>query len=146
MVEFNHTSRAKFIESIARAAGASPADVTIDNVEAIFSSSHDFPVNDSVVNNTTRRTNVNWRLLDSSIRIDVSVMTKDKEAADAMVARLTYHNINAELPMAGFPRAEVVVNPFTQSLSAAPFPTAPIIGSAVGSVVMIGMAIAYWRC
>jgi hypothetical protein len=28
MVEFNHTRRAKFIETIARAAGASPADVT----------------------------------------------------------------------------------------------------------------------
>ena len=146
MVEFNHTRRAKFIETIARAAGASPADVTIDNVEAIFSSAHDFPVNYSGVNNTTRRTNVNWRLLGSSIRIDVSVMAKDKAAADAMVARLTYHDINAELAMAGFTRAEVVVNPFTQSLSAAPFPKAPIICSAVGSVVMIGMAIAHWWC
>ena len=52
MVEFNHR-QAKFIQSIARAAGASPADVTIDNVEAIFSSAREFPVNYSGVNNTT---------------------------------------------------------------------------------------------
>jgi len=125
MVEFNHR-QAKFIQSIARAAGASPA-----HVEAIFSSARDFPVNYSGINNTTRRkkyTSINRRLLASSIRIDVSVMAKDKAAADVMVARRTYHNINAELAKAGFPRAEVVVNSFTQSLSATPFPIAPIIG------------------
>ena len=110
--------------------------------------------NYSGVNNTTkvkgeRKTmprNIYRRDHTSSISIDVSVIAKDKAAADVMVARRTYHNINAELAKAGFPRAEVVVNSFTQSLSATPFPIAPIIGSAVGSVVMIGMAIAYWRC
>ena len=204
MVEFNYTRRAKFIQSIARAAGASPADVTIDNVEAIFSSARDFPVNYSGVNNTTgwkrrdlaeeeeellgyyvkeleyliggddpevrallmdlfnysgvnnttkvkgeRKTmprNIYRRDHTSSIRIDVSVIAKDKAAADVMVARLTYHNINEELVKAGFPPAEVVIKPFTQSLSTAPFPIAPIIGGAVGGVVLIGMAIAYWWC
>ena len=211
MVEFNHTRRAKFKESIARAAAASPADVTIDNVESIFSSARDFPVNYSGVNNTTaaawnRRVDLadekeellgysvkelgyviggdddpevrallmdvfsdeaeqfpvnfsgvnkttavagNRRLLTSTIRIDVIVMAQDKAAADAIVARLTYHNINAELALAGFPRAEVVVKPFTQSLSGdrmSPFPLAPVIGGAVGGVVLIGMAIAYWWC
>jgi hypothetical protein len=148
MVEFNHTRRAKFLESIARAAGASPADVTIDNVKAIFSSARDFPVNYSGVNNTTAAA-WNRRDLSSSIRIDVSVMATDKAAADAIVARLTYHNINAELAKAGFPRAEVVVKPFTQSLSAdrmSPFPIAPIIGGTVGGVVLIGMAFAYCWC
>jgi hypothetical protein len=61
-------------------------------------------------------------------------MAKDKAAADAMCARMTYHNINTELAQDGFPQVEVVFKPFTQSLSAdrmSPFPIAPIIGGAV---------------
>ena len=75
--DFDDAKQAKFKESIARAAGVSPADVTIDNVETL---------------SAARR-----RLLVSSIRIDVSVKAKDKAAADAMGAELTAGNINVEL-------------------------------------------------
>jgi len=83
--EFDDEKQAKFKESIAKAAGASPADVSIDGVEGISSA---------------RR-----RLLASGIRIDVSVKAEDNTAADAMVAGLTVDNINAELSKAGLPRA-----------------------------------------
>jgi len=75
--DFDAEKQAKFKESIARAAGAPPADVEIDNIEALSSA---------------RR-----RLLASGIRIDVSVKAKDKAAADVMSAGLTTGNINAEL-------------------------------------------------
>ena len=78
VAEFNPEKQAKFKEAIARAAGASPAGVAIDNIEALAS--------------------VRRRLLASSgVRIDVSVKAKDKAAADAMGAGLTAGNINAEL-------------------------------------------------
>ena len=77
VAEFNLEKQAKFKEAIARAAGASPADVAIDNIEALSSD---------------RR-----RLLASGVRLDVSVKAKDKAAADAMGAGLTAGNINSQL-------------------------------------------------
>ena len=77
VAEFIPEKQAKFKAAIARAAGASPADVAIDNIEALSSD---------------RR-----RLLASGVRLDVSVKAKDKAAADAMGAGLTAGNINAEL-------------------------------------------------
>ena len=75
--DFDDAKQAKFMESIARAAGASPADVAIDNIEALSS--------------------VRRRLLALGVRIDVSVKAKDKASADAMGASLTVGNINDEL-------------------------------------------------
>ena len=75
--DFDDAKQAKFMESIARAAGASPADVAIDNIEALSS--------------------VRRRLLALGVRIDVSVKAKNKAAADAMGASLTVGNINDEL-------------------------------------------------
>jgi len=138
--EFNLEKQAKFKESIARAAGASPADVAIDNIEALSAG---------------RR-----RLLASGVRIDVSVKAKDKAATDAMSAGLTAVNINAELSKAGLPQAEVLVKASTTAVSSDPVPTVsggssdggggmsplPIIGGAVGVVVLIGIAVAWWWC
>ena len=75
--DFNADAQTKFKESIAKAAGATPADVTIDKIQAI---------------SVGRR-----RLLASSIRVDTSVNAADKAAADAMSGKLTADNINAEL-------------------------------------------------
>ena len=75
--QFNADAQTKFKESIAKAAGATPADVTIDKIQAI---------------SVGRR-----RLLASSIRVDTSVNAADKAAADAMSGKLTADNINAEL-------------------------------------------------
>ena len=140
--EFNLEKQAKFKESIARAAGASPADVAIDNIEALSAG---------------RR-----RLLASGVRIDVSVKAKDKAATDAMSAGLTAVNINAELSKAGLPQAEVLVKASTTAVSSDPVPhptvsggssdggggmsPLPIIGGAVGVVVLIGIAVAWWWC
>ena len=141
VAEFNLEKQAKFKEAIARAAGASPADVAIDNIEALAS--------------------VRRRLLASSgVRIDVSVKAKDKAATDAMSAGLTAVNINAELSKAGLPQAEVLVKASTTAVSSDPVPTVsggssdggggmsplPIIGGAVGVVVLIGIAVAWWWC
>ena len=144
MAESNHTLWAKFMESIARAAGASPADVGSCS-HASFNCWFD--------SSTSRMMTIdnNEGIFYRDFRIDVSVNAKDKAAADAIGARLTYNNINAELLKSGIYNhgsynAQVVVRPFTQSLSAAPFPIGPIIGGAVGGVVLIGMTIAYWWC
>ena len=140
VAEFNLEKQAKFKEAIARAAGASPADVAIDNIEALSAG---------------RR-----RLLASGVRIDVSVKAKDKAATDAMSAGLTAVNINAELSKAGLPQAEVLVKASTTAVSSDPVPTVsggssdggggmsplPIIGGAVGVVVLIGIAVAWWWC
>eukprot|EP00802_Teleaulax_amphioxeia_P010857 Tamp_10887.p1 GENE.Tamp_10887~~Tamp_10887.p1 ORF type:complete len:338 (+),score=46.88 Tamp_10887:402-1415(+) len=77
--QFNADAQTKFKESIAKAAGAMPEDVTIDQIEAI-------PVG--------RR-----RLLASIIRVDTSVKAVDTAAAEAMRGKLTSDNINAELKM-----------------------------------------------
>ena len=77
VAEFNLEKQAKFKEAIARAARSSPADVAIDNIEALSSA--------------------NRRLLASGVRVDVSVKAKDKASADAMGASLTVGNINDEL-------------------------------------------------
>ena len=139
--DFDDAKQAKFKESIARAAGVSPADVTIDNVETL---------------SAARR-----RLLVSSIRIDVSVKAKDKAAADAMGAELTAGNINVELSKAGLPQAEVLIKPSTTTVSADSVVTVsdgssrdqgggvsalPIISGAVGGVSLIGIAVASWWC
>jgi hypothetical protein len=76
MAEFNDR-RQNFIESIARAAGASPADVAIRNIKDISSA---------------RRS-----LLSSSIRVDTSVKAEDQADAVAMSNRLTADSINNEL-------------------------------------------------
>ena len=146
MAESNHTLWAKFMDSIARAAGASPADVGSCS-HASFHCWFDSSTSRMMTIDTYEGIPYKW-----DFRIDVSVSAKDKAAADAMGARLTRTNINAELLKSGIYNhghygAEWVVTPYTQSLSAAPFPIAPIIGGAVGGVVlMIGMAIAYWCC
>ena len=136
--EFDDEKQAKFTEAIAKSAGASPADVSIDQVEAISSESR--------------------RLLASGVRIDVSVKAKDKVAADAMVAGLTVDNINAELSKAGLPRAEVLVKPSTTAVSTGQAATAsgsssveggggmaPIIGGAVGGVIALICIAVVWR-
>jgi len=138
--QFDDEKQAKFKESIAKSAGASPADVSIDQVEAISSD---------------RR-----RLLASGVRIDVSVQAEDKASADAMVAGLTIGNINAELSKTGLPRAEVLVEPSTAAVSTGPATAvsgsssveggggmAPIIiGGVVGGVVLIGISVVWWWC
>ena len=92
----------------------------------------------------------------SGVRIDVSIKAKDQASADVMVAGLTVDDINAELSKAGLPRAEVLVKPSTTAVSSDPVPTVsggssdggggmsslPIIGGAVGVVVLIGIAAA----
>ena len=136
--DFDDAKQAKFMESIARAAGASPADVAIDNIEALSS--------------------VRRQLLALGVRIDVSVKAKNKAAADAMGASLTVGNINDELSKTGLPQAQVLVKPTTTAVSSDPAPTVsggstsdggggipslPIIGGAVG-VVLIGIAVVWW--
>ena len=75
--QFNADAQTKFKESIAKAAGSTPADVTIDEIQSI---------------SISRR-----HLLASSIQVVTSVKAADKAAADAMSGKLTADNINAEL-------------------------------------------------
>ena len=77
MAEFNDHRQTNFRESIARAAGASPADVAIRNVKDLSSA---------------RRS-----LLSSSIRVDTSVKAENQADAVAMSKRLTADSINNEL-------------------------------------------------
>lgn len=77
MAEFNAHRQTNFMESIARVAGASPADVTIRSIKDISSA---------------RRS-----LLSSSILVDTSVKAEDKADAVAMSKRLTADSINQEL-------------------------------------------------
>ena len=77
MAEFNDHRQTNFRESIARAAGASPADVAIRNVKDLSS--------------------VRRSLLSSSIRVDTSVKAENQADAVAMSKRLTADSINQEL-------------------------------------------------
>ena len=129
--EFDDEKQAKFTAAIAKATGASPADVSIDQVEAISSA---------------RR-----RLLASGVRIDVSIKAKDQASADVMVAGLTVDDINAELSKAGLPRAEVLGKPSTTAVSTGGSSSAEggggmalIIGLTVGGVIALIGIVAVW--
>jgi hypothetical protein len=83
--EFDDAKQQAFKEALARTAGPSTRTdhISIVKVEAI---------------NIARR-----RLLAPGIRVDVSVSAEDRNAADAIAARLTEEDINIELERAGLP-------------------------------------------
>jgi len=138
--EFDDGTRAAFKKATAEAASVSDSDVTIDDVESI---------------NTARRggdiSDVGRRLLAAGIRIDMSIKAADKNAADAIVAKLTVTVINAKLQEAGLPAATILEAPQTvASGEDGPKDVRDellfiIIGGAVGGCVLMAMAVFMWR-
>jgi len=106
VTEFDTGKQATFRLAIGAAAGVSMADVTIVKVESISSARQ----RGGMV--TTRR-----RLLAAGIRIDMSVKAANKNAADALGAKLTITVINAKLQQAGMPAAAILEAPKTASTS-----------------------------
>ena len=92
--EFNDSEQLKFRQSIARAAGVSSDDVSIDRI---------VDMNNSL---TVRR-----RLLATGIRVDTSVKAPDETTASALSTSLTADSLNSELVAAGLPAAAILEAP-----------------------------------
>lgn len=92
--EFNGGQQLKFKQSVARAAGVSSDDVTIDR---IVDMNNGLPA---------RR-----RLLTSSIRVDTSVQAPNEIAASAISTGLTADSLNSALVAAGLPAATILEAP-----------------------------------
>lgn len=135
--EFNSSAQITFKQSVARAAGVSGTDVSIDRI---------LDMNDGGI--------VLRRLLTSSIRVDTSVQAPNEIAASAIMTSLTADSLNAALVSAGLPAATILEAPTFASdrqMTTTPLPTpvvivapksepdsnlAAIIGGAVGGVVL----------
>ncbi len=83
--EFTEDKQSKFREAIATAAGAKPADVTIDKILA----------------------SVGRRLLSELILVHTSIKAADQKAGDAIATSLTTDRINGALQSAGLPKATI---------------------------------------
>ena len=94
-LQFNVDKQKAFTSSLARVAGVSPHDVTIDSISSVGS---------------TRRTGKR-HLLAESIRVETSLRAANASAADAMVSKLSAENINSELLKNGLPAATVIEAP-----------------------------------
>lgn len=70
-------------QAIASAAGAAPADVSIDKISSIKTAGR--------------------RLLGESIRVDTSIKVADKSTGEGMVAKLSQDSINRELAKINLP-------------------------------------------
>ena len=135
--EFNDIAQITFKQSVARAAGVSSTDVSIDRI---------LDMNDGG--------NVLRRLLTSSIRVDTSVQAPTESAASAISTSLTVETLNSALTTAGLPAATILEAPTFASdrqMTTTPLSTpavivepksepgsnlAAIIGGAVGGVVL----------
>ena len=95
--EFDDSKQATFITAIASAAGVSNADVTIVSVESISGARRRGEIS------VARR-----RLLAPGIRIDMSVMAANQNAANALRQKLTDTVINTKLQQAGLPAATIL--------------------------------------
>ena len=134
--EFTTDKQSKFRESIAAAAGAKTADVTIDRIDTIV--------------------NVGRRLLSEYVLVYTSVMASDAKAADAMANSLTVDKINESLDNAGLPKATlkqaatVATVSTVKPVESVNTITAPLIGGIVGGLVLLivfvsGASVVYLR-
>jgi len=135
VTEFDAGKQAIFRVAIAAAAGVSNADVTIVKVESISGAQRAGGIT------TPRR-----RLLAAGIRVDLSIKAADKNAADAVGAKLTVASINVKLQQAGLPAATILEAAKTAATGGASSTgnagggmLTAIIGAAVGLVVILAI-------
>jgi hypothetical protein len=91
--EFNGSVQIKFKQSVARAAGVSSAEVTIDRIL-------DMSGGDAL-----------RRLLATGIRVETSVQASNANAASGISASLSADSLNAALVAAGLPAATILEAP-----------------------------------
>jgi len=130
--EFNDSEQLKFKQSVARAAGVSSGDVSIDRIVDMNS------------NLTVRR-----RLLTIGIRVDTSIKAPDETTASALSTSLTADSLNSELVAVGLPAAVILEAPTFASdrqMTTTPVSIPPVIpgkmsesglnlGAVIGGVV-----------
>jgi hypothetical protein len=132
--EFTEDKQGKFRESIATAADAKPADVTIDGIDTIT-------------------TSVGRRLLSELVLVHITIKAADAKTADTMASSLTTDRINGALQKAGLPKATIKQAPTVEAVSTATSvnnsTTAPLIGGIVGGLVLLIVffkgASVYWK-
>jgi hypothetical protein len=129
-MDFTEDKQSNFRVSIAAAAGAKPADVTIDKIEAM-----------------SRR--VGRRLLSESVLVYTVIKATDSKAADAIASSLTTDKINGVLQTAGLPKATIKQTPTVESTATSENITAPLIGGIVGGLVLLIVLVKgaweFWR-
>jgi hypothetical protein len=92
--EFSESEQLKFKHSVARAAGVSSDDVSIDRI---------VDVNNSLP--------VLRRLLATGIRVDTSIKTSDETTASTISTSLTTVSLTSELVTAGLPAVAILEAP-----------------------------------
>jgi hypothetical protein len=111
-IDFTADKQSKFRESIAAAAGAKPADVSIDKIESM-----------------TGRRNFGRRDLSQSVLVYIAVKAADVKEADAMATSLTADNINKALENTGLPKTTIKQAPTVTYGSTSP----AVVGGGTGN-------------
>jgi hypothetical protein len=117
-IDFTEDKQSKYRVSIAAAAGAKPADVTIDKIEAM-----------------SRR--AGRRLLSESVLVYSVIKASDAKTADTMASSLTTNKINGAMENAGLPKVTIKQGPTVESTAASVNITAPLTGGIVGGLVLL---------
>ena len=132
MQQFNNNEQLKFKQSVARTAGVSSADVSIDRIV-------DMNIGTAVLR----------RLLATGIRVDTSVKASDEIAASEISTSLTPDNLNSELVAAGLPAATILEAPTFASdrqattakvtVTPSPYPPESVSASALDLKLVVGV-------